>query len=160
MKKIVLLLIALATVASSFAVSSFAIRERKATDVYIPVGADKQISLYDLSTIKVKDFEKLSGRHMNFFNRLSFKIAQKKLQKSINADGTINNKKLEKVLAAGDPSTGFHLGGFALGFLLGLIGVLIAYLLNDDYKKNRVKWAWIGFGVGLILYLILVVALL
>jgi len=35
---------------------------------------------------------------------------------------------------AGDGSLAFYIGGFALGFLLGLIGVLIAYLINDDKK--------------------------
>ena len=95
----------------------------------------------NLSTIDVKDFENLSGRHLKFFDRLGFKLAQKKLRNSINADGTIDNKKLNKFLNQGDHSTGFHLGGFALGFLVGLIGVLIAYLINDDNKQNRVKWA-------------------
>ena len=42
---------------------------------------------------------------------------------------------------------GFQAGGFFLGFLLGLIGVLITYLINDDQKRNRVKWAWIGFAI-------------
>jgi hypothetical protein len=31
--------------------------------------------------------------------------------------------------------------------LVGLIGVLIAYLKNDDKKDNRVKCACIGFAV-------------
>jgi hypothetical protein len=47
---------------------------------------------------------------------------------------------------------------FALGFLLGLIGLLIAYLINDDYKHNRVKWAWIGFGIVVVLNIILIAA--
>ena len=85
---------------------------KKASDVYLPVGSTGQkISLLDLSKIDVKAFETLSGRHLNFFDRLGFKLAQKKLRKSINADGTIDNKKLNKFLAEGDHSTGFHLGG-------------------------------------------------
>jgi hypothetical protein len=39
--------------------------------------------------------------------------------------------------------TGFHTGGFVLGFLLNLVGS-IAYLIKDDYKSNRVN------GLGLV----------
>ena len=53
-----------------------------------------------------------------------------------------------------------HLGGFALGFFIGLIGVLIAYIIEDDYKRNRVKWAWIGWGVFVVFYVALLVIIL
>lgn len=60
-----------------------------------------------------------------------------------------------------DHSTGFHFGGFALGFFVGLIGVLIAYLIRGDeaVDRNRRKWAWIGFGVYVLLLVALIVAL-
>jgi hypothetical protein len=44
-----------------------------------------------------------------------------------------------------------------LGFLLGLIGVLIAYLIKDDKKRNRVKWAWLGLLAWVVIWLIVVV---
>ncbi|HEV8284858.1 MAG TPA: hypothetical protein VGQ09_11150 [Chitinophagaceae bacterium] len=77
---------------------------------------------------------------MSLVEKISFKIAQRKLRKSINADGTIESKKLVIFFQKKVGRYGFHLGGFALGFLLGLIGVLIAYLIIDDYKPNRVRW--------------------
>ncbi len=161
MKKIFILFTALAMFATSFATSGFSYLPKQASDVFLPIGSTgKSISLMDLSKIDVKDFETLSGRHLMFFDRLGFKLAQKKLRKSINSDGTIDNKKLNKFLDQGDHSTGFHLGGFALGFFVGLIGVLIAYLINDDYKSNRVKWAWIGFGISVVVSLIIVLAFL
>ncbi len=145
--------------ATSFATSGFSYLPKQASEVFLPIGSTgKTISLMDLSKIDIKDFEALSGRHLKFFDRLGFKLAQKKLRKSINSDGTIDNKKLNKFLDQGDHSTGFHLGGFALGFFVGLIGVLIAYLINDDYKSNRVKWAWIGLGIGVVVSLIIVLA--
>lgn len=122
----------------------------------IPVGKKGElISLLDLSEMKVKDFELVSGKELNTVHTVGFKLAQREIRKSINADGTVNKKKLAKVLTrinAGE--TGFHVGGFALGFLVGLVGVLIAYLIKDDYKRNRVKWAWIGFGVILVINLL------
>jgi hypothetical protein len=156
MKKILILFVAFSLVTTSFGSSGFSVLPKKASDVYLPIGSTGQkISVLDLSRINVKAFESISGRHLNFFDRLGFKLAQKKLKKSINADGTIDNKKLNKLLAEGE--TGFHLGGFALGFLVGLIGVLIAYLINDDKKKNRVKWAWIGFGVWIVILLLFII---
>jgi hypothetical protein len=161
MKPIFTLFVAFSLVTTSFGSSGFFVLPKKASDVYLPIGsAGQKISLLDLSKIDVKAFETLSGRHLHFFDRLGFKLAQKKLRKSINADGSIDNKKLNKFLDQGDHSTGFHLGGFALGFFVGLIGVLIAYLINDDNKRNRVKWAWIGFGIFVVLYIILIIALL
>src|ERR1039458_7059443 len=156
MKKILLFFAALAVFTSSFAFSGFSSLPKKADDVYIPIGTTGlRISLKDLSTIDVKDFEKLSGRHLNFFDKLGFKLAQKKLRNSIKPDGTIDNKRLNKLLELGDHSTGFHLGGFALGFLLSIIGVLLAYVIGgeEEVKRNRVKWAWIGFGLFVVIYL-------
>jgi hypothetical protein len=159
MKKIIILFTACLLIATApFAFTGFSSLSKKASDVYLPVGSGgNKISLLELSKIDVRSFESLTGRHLNFVDRLGFKIAQKKLRKSISADGTIDNKKLNKFLAQGDGTTGFHIGGFALGFLIGLIGVLIAYLINDEKKKNRVKWAWIGFAVWIVLLIILVI---
>ncbi len=125
----------------------------KATDIRVPVGNTGQtVNLQELSLMKAADLEKLTGKKMGLLGRLEFRLAQKKLRHSINADGTINNEKLA-MLASGDASgeTGFHAGGFFLGLLLGVIGVIIAYLINDEKKHNRVKWAWIGWGVWVVL---------
>ena len=60
----------------------------------------------------------------------------------------------------GDHSTGFHVGGFLLGFFLGLIGIVIAYVAggDDDVKRNRAKWAWIGFGAYVVIFLALLLS--
>jgi hypothetical protein len=130
-----------------------------AADVMLPLGTSgDQISLLDLSRMSVKDVERYTGTKMKLADKVGFKIAQKQLRNSINPDGTINDKKLEKAAAkrAADGS-GFHLGGFALGFLLGLIGILIAYLIKDDLKSQRVKWAWLGLAAWLVILIILLV---
>lgn len=159
MKKTLLLLLAILTLGFSFAATTPAKKAKvKASEVLIPIGnTGTKISLLDLSEIKIKEVETLSGRKMNFTDRLTFKAAQRQLRKSINPDGTINTKRIAKNVKKVDGESGFHVGGFALGFLLGLIGVLIAYLINDDKKSNRTKWAWIGFAAALVLYLLLII---
>lgn len=126
---------------------------QKAADIFVPVGTTgKRISLLELSQLDLKSFETLTGRHLRFIDRIGFKIAQRDLRKSINRDGTIDARRLNRFKSSRvDHSTGFHIGGFALGFFVGLIGVLIAYLIKDDYKRNRVKWSWIGLGIRTIL---------
>jgi hypothetical protein len=126
-----------------------------ASEVFIPIGkTGSKISLLELSTISRSDLEARSGKKMDFITRKTFKSSQRKLKKLIEEDGTINNKNLQNANSAGDGidgTTGFHLGGFALGFFLFLLGVLIAYLINDGKKQNRVKWAWIG-AIGWLIF--------
>lgn len=158
MRKIFVLLLSFSVAVASYAATSpVKPTPKKASEIMVPIGKKGEIiSLLDLSEIKVKDFELVSGKDLNALQTVGFKLAQREIRKSISPDGTVNKKKLAKVLTrinAGE--TGFHIGGFALGFLLGLIGVLIAYLIKDDYKRNRVKWAWIGLAAVVVLSLLL-----
>lgn len=160
MKKVLLLFVAFAVMTSAFAAFNLVEPPKKAAEIYIPIGkSGNQISLMDLSQITAKEFQTLTGKKMNVLDKVGFKITQRELRNSINNDGTLNGKKLNKLankMAAGD--SGFNLGGFALGFLLGLIGVLIAYVISDDEKAARTKWAWIGFGAALVIYLLVLLA--
>jgi hypothetical protein len=159
MKKLLAFVLAMAIMAPTFSSVTPNPGRLKATDIMIPVKGGKTITLQDLATMKVADYAKLTGKKMKFFDRVGFKIAQKKLRSNINPDGTLS-KKLDKNFRKFDGESGFHLGGFALGFFLGLIGVLIAYLINDDYKDNRVRWAWRGLLAGLLISLALIAAVL
>ena len=128
----------------------------KAADIYIPIGATGQkISLLELSEISMQDLQTLTGRKMKLMEKIAFKAGQRKLKNNINRDGTLDKRFLKKINKAEDVTKGFHLGGFALGFLLFLIGVLIAYLIKDDKKSARVKWAWIGAALSLVIIIIL-----
>lgn len=164
MKKFYGLLFALSLFATSFASPNVLAPKKPskldANAIMLPIGKNGQtVSLMDLSRMKVKELEAVTGEKMKLVDKIGFLAAQKQLRNSINADGTISSKKLEKVAAKAkaDGDSGFHLGGFALGFLLGLIGVLIAYLIKDDKKKNRVKWAWLGLVAWLVIWLIFVI---
>ena len=150
MKKSVVLIAVLFVGVTSFAIVNPLYPPIRASDVLIPVNQSGQtISLLELSRVKVGTLESLTGRRMKFFERISFKLAQGKLRKEINNDGTFKKKRFNRFFSRYGGETGFHLGGFALGFFLSLVGVLIAYLLNDDYKRNRVNWAWTGFSAAI-----------
>jgi len=158
MRKLTLLFAFVLFVASTFATSKPSSGPVMASSIMLPVGkTGKTISLQDLSLISVKDFQLLTGQKMSLADRLGFKVAQRELRQSINADGTVNSKKVAKLAMKADGGGGFHLGGFALGFLLGLIGVLIAYLIKDDKKSSRVKWAWLGLLAWLVIWLVVFV---
>ncbi len=160
MKKILAFIIFIATISVAYSTSVVNTPvPLKANEIFLPIGKSGQlISLQDLSVIKLKDFEALTGKKMKLTDKLGFALSQKQLRKSINPDGTFNKKKVEKYFnKMAEGSGGFHAGGFFLGLLLGLIGVLIAYLIKDDKKKTRVKWAWIGWVVWLVILLIAIV---
>src|SRR5690348_11661667 len=109
MKKILLFVTAILLLAHSYATSIIPAPKLNANEIYLPVGANgTTISLLELSTITTDRFETVSGRKMNFAEKISFKISQRKLRKSINPDGTIDNKRFEKLLAKRGGETGFH----------------------------------------------------
>jgi hypothetical protein len=167
MKRILGLFLALSVLTTSFAAGTASVLPSKkpakinAADVLIPIGkTGQQVSLLDLSHMKVREVESLTGQKMKLADKIGFKMAQKELARSIADDGTIDSQKLNKLAAKKADGGGFHIGGFALGFFLGLIGVLIAYLINDDLKRSRVKWAWLGLLTIFLLDLILIVAII
>jgi hypothetical protein len=155
MKKWIVLFICVPLLSTSHASSTILPPPKlNAKDVLIPVGKlGNKISVFELSRISTSDFQKLTGDKMSMFNKLSLKITQHKLRQSLDQDGTFNRKRMAKFFGG---KTGSSASGFALGLFLSIIGVLIAYLIKDDHKHNRVTWAWIGFGVGLIIFLIVV----
>jgi hypothetical protein len=161
MKKLLLFLVLALSVNLVFA-SPLALKPKKkvyAADIMVPLGeTGMKVSLLDISQFTIKEAEVVRGEKMKFSERLAFKVAQRKLKQYINPDGSLNDRRLIKNLKKADGDGGFHAGGFFLGLLLGLIGLIIALLINDDKKKSRVKWALIGWGVWIAIVLIAFVA--
>ena len=121
MKKFFLLTIFFFILAGTFATEAPGKPLLNASEIFLPIGnTGKTISLLELSSIKIKDFEELTSTKMKFMDKLTFKGAQRQLRNNINYDGTFNSKKIERYLKkqAGD-GEGFQAGGFFLGFLLG-----------------------------------------
>ena len=165
MKKIILLFTLVLFVKGSFASSVInpEFPKPKASEIFIPVGnSGKMISLMELSTISTKDFQSLTGKQMNFFQRLSFKLGQRKLKKLIDADGILNNRTLDKIRSIQsnkpDDSGNSFIKGFLMGLVLGLFGVMIcAAAGHGENKQSMMKGAWIGCGIWVLIVLLIVI---
>lgn len=92
--------------------------------------------------MSVRDYEQMAGRKLNIGERMAFKVTKMRMKNELkkNKRGLFDN---------------FNAGGFFLGLLLSLLGVLLAYIFSKD--SNFHKWAWIGVGVSVLLSLLLLI---
>ncbi len=136
MKKVLVVIAILFSVNISFAAFTVTQSVEKTA---VETKAEKEKAVMKMvAKMSAKDYEVLTGKKMNFVERLAFKITKKRFEK--------------KLAMAEGSSSGFNIGGFALGFFLGLIGVLIAYIFIKD--PNLIKWSWIGLGTVLVIILL------
>src|SRR4051812_23717662 len=116
MKKLVASFLALIFTVSSFGINSSTAFNPSAEDVMIPLFVtDKKISLAQYVTLTPKEYKTLTGKKLNLKEKISFKIMQRHLRKSMEKDGTVNMEKFQKLA---NDDTSFHFGWFALGFFL------------------------------------------
>ena len=107
------------------------------------------MSVDDFLSLTPKKYKELTGEKLSITQKISLKLAQKKIKKALK-----NNEKIDsETMANAVDTSDFNIGGFVLGLLLSVIGVLIAYLIGDT---SVIKWAWIGFGVFLVIFLLAV----
>ena len=108
-----------------------------------------KMSVEDFLSLTPKKYRELTGEKLSIPEKISLKLAQRKIKQAMK-----NNQPVDETLKASAIDTSdFNIGGFVLGLLLSVIGVFIAYLIGDS---EVVKWAWIGFGVFLIIFLLAV----
>ena len=111
----------------------------------VPIASKKQQQLALMKyfvNLSAREYGNMRGKKLNFFERLSFKAAQHRMKQQLKAAGS-------------SESEGVNWAGFALGAVLGLLGVLGAYIFSDD--KNLIKWTWIGCGIWIVLALIFII---
>ena len=97
-----------------------------------------------------REYEKLTGKEMKLSQKISFKLAQSKIKRMLRKGQTVDLLSMTK---KGIDTSDFNIAGFLLGFFLSLIGVLIAYLIDDE---EIIKWAWLGAGLSLILWILFI----
>lgn len=158
MKKILALFFALVFMSNSFAIVSAELpRALKASQLYLPIAkTGKSVSLLELSTMSVKEYQNLSGQHLKLMDKLSFKMAQRELKRVINKDGSVNVKKLEalnkKIQKAASEDSKRYLR-WALIFLgAGIILSLLGYLVPFTWYLGYI--AYLASGVFFVLWLV------
>ncbi len=152
MKKLLLILLAFATCFSSFAITPPS--APRAADVQVPLpGATQTVSLTQFLTLSPKEYKATTGKKLNLRSRIELRYGQHLMRQAVHQDGTIDVARVQQY--ANDGGFHFHVGGFLLGFFLGLIGVLITLFFHDDNKKARTGSALIGAALVLALALIL-----
>ena len=157
MKKVIALFFALAFIFNSYAISSAELPNApKASQMYLPIGkTGKSVSLLELSTMSVKEYQNLTGQHLKLMDKLSFKMAQKELKRVINKDGSVDVKKLEslnkKFLA--DSDKGKRYLRLALIFLIA--GVVLSVLGLVVYFTWYLAYlAYLGASIFFVLWLV------
>jgi hypothetical protein len=111
------------------------------------------------STMSFMEYQKLLGHKASRLEKFAFERMQKKSVKMLDENGDLHSKYERKLNSMYEGSGGSFFGGFALGFFLGAIGLLLAYVaFKDGGQKKRIKGAWWGFGVATILFVFLVAA--
>ena len=101
-------------------------------------------------------FSDVLGHRLSLKERLAFQIGRKGLREELRKNSLRGESPVDVRQLMADGEKGFRFGGFVLGLLLGLIGVLIAYLMKRD--KGFIRSAWIGWGVWVGLVIVFLAA--
>ncbi len=127
--------------------SAVPVRVNENAPVTAPVTVDA------LMKMNSREFAEVIGHQLSLKEKIVFRIAQRELRKEIKREGIQSDATLDVQQMMADGEKSFYFGGFILGLLLGLIGVLIAYLMKKD--KAFIRSTWIGWGAWVVLLVIL-----
>ncbi|MCE2833034.1 MAG: hypothetical protein LW694_01530 [Chitinophagaceae bacterium] len=127
--------------------SAVPVRVNENAPVTAPVTVDALVKMNS------REFAEVIGHKLSLKEKVVFRIAQRELRKEIKREGIQSDATLDVQQMMADGEKNFYFGGFILGLLLGLIGVLIAYLMKKD--KAFIRSTWIGWGAWVVLLVIL-----
>ncbi len=109
-----------------------------------------QIDAKTFAALTPAKFSEITGQKMTLTQKVALKIVQREVKKELKKGHDVNMTEVAKRAAGGS----FNWGAAALGFFLGLIGVLIVYLAFKNDKEVARKSAWIGFAVWVAIVLV------
>jgi hypothetical protein len=112
--------------------------------IYVPANSTDNAKVGKLNAV-----EMLSRLDAQSF--LALTPAQRQVKKQLKKGIEVDMMEMAKRANSGS----FNWGAAALGFFLGLIGILIVYLAFKNDKEVARKSGWIGFAVGVAVALLL-----
>lgn len=103
--------------------------------------------------IKLKNMKKLLFLMVSFclltnLSFASFPVSKDVASNEIVLESSSNKEKVWTKMTVKPEKKDFHIGGLLLGFLLGLIGVGIAYVFSKNPALRRSSWY--GLGIWLV----------
>ncbi|MDQ6755748.1 MAG: hypothetical protein M3004_02325 [Bacteroidota bacterium] len=149
MKKIKLLLFVLFGMYAFAGVNmaySFSINKPIA-NAELPSAVLTNIKVSDFVKLSAKEFSELTGKKMNFFQKLSFKFTKMRMKQDLKKNPDL---KLTDYMKA-NGTFQVDILWLVLGSLVGL-GVLFAYITKQEQYK--ITSAWIGFGIFILLFVL------
>lgn len=149
MKRILTLSLAVSLFLNCFAGASIVAPKKSknpnANEILIPIGKNgEKISLMDLTIIKAKDFETITGKKFSVAEKVGFKMAQKQLRSTISPGGEINKKAFDKAVAKAMKAEGKERQYLKLWLIL--LGAAIVFSILGLFV--HVLW-WISYLAGL-----------
>jgi hypothetical protein len=154
MKKIVTLFVVLAlliSVTRAGMITAPVISEPVKTETVSPADALSKMDAKTFLLLTPAKYKEITGKKMTLKEKIGLKLAQRHVKKQLKKGKEVN--VAEAMRAEGN----FNWGAAALGFFLGLIGVLIVYLAFKNDKETARKSAWIGLAVWIAVWLIIFV---
>jgi hypothetical protein len=109
----------------------------------------KYLKASEFVKLSAKDYTALTGKKLNFFQRLSFNLTRVKMKHDLKKNPDL---KVTDYINGDGRTFQIDLLWLLLGTITGPIGVLIAYVAKvEPYKRTS---AWIGFGIFLLILVI------
>ncbi|MFT3843658.1 MAG: hypothetical protein QM725_01290 [Lacibacter sp.] len=96
--------------------------------------------------------QEMTGTKLSFGQKVSLRMAQAEVKRNLKKGKEIKMAEMGKKAEGG-----INFLWVLVGLVLGITGVLIAYLTREGHDDNRVRSAWIGFGISAIISIIFLV---
>lgn len=120
-------------------------KDPSADQIMVPLGdGPYMISLSDYINLSPKEYRNITGHKLSLKEKIKLKLTQSILKKAMKKTGFNKEYLAERGLF---DEWSWHWGGFALGFFLSIIGVIIALFINDDYRTDRFRTALLTAGI-------------
>ena len=104
-----------------------------------------------------KKYQELTGKKMNLFQKIEFKMLQHKVKKMVDKGQVVTMADVKDKV---DELSSMNVLGFLLGLVLGPVGVVIALILKETGNVDAGVLRWSLYGLLVWLAIVLVAILI